>query len=75
VTSLDESLQGVTKLAIDTAPLIYLIEDHLDFGKPVREVIQRAENGKLDLVTSILSLTEVLVQPLRQARLRSVPHQ
>lgn len=68
MSSLDEGLEGVSRLAIDTAPLIYLIEGHPDFGGPVREVIQLAENGRLALVTSILSLTEVLVQPFQRAR-------
>ena len=66
--SIDESLVDVSRLAIDTAPFIYLVESHPDFGAPVREIVQRAERGKLVLATSLLSLTEVLVQPYRQSR-------
>lgn len=63
MTGIAEALDGVRRLAIDTAPLIYLVERHPDFGPLVREVVQRAEAGELELVTSSLTLTEVLSQP------------
>jgi predicted nucleic acid-binding protein len=63
LTRIAEALDGVRRLAIDTAPLIYLVERHPDFGALVREVVQRAEAGELELVTSSLTLTEVLSQP------------
>ncbi len=68
MTSIEESLSGVSRLAIDTAPLIYLVERHPDFGGLVHEIVTRAEKGQLELATSIVTLTEVLVQPLRQSR-------
>jgi predicted nucleic acid-binding protein len=63
VTRLAEALEGVRRLALDTAPLIYLVERHPDFGALVRNVVQRAEAGEIELVTSSLTLTEVLSQP------------
>lgn len=65
---LDAALQGVERLGIDTAPLIYFVEQHPEFAPVVRSVIQRAENGAFGLATSSLTLTEVLTLPFeRQA--------
>lgn len=63
MTALLAALDGVRRLAVDTAPLIYLVEGHPEFGAPVRAVIERAEKGDLVLVTSVLTLTEVLTLP------------
>lgn len=68
MSSLAESLAGVTRLALDTAPLIYLVERHPQFCEPVREVVELVEKGRLRLVTSTVTLTEVLVQPFRHAQ-------
>lgn len=62
--ALAAALAGVRRLAVDTAPLIYLIEAHADFGPLVREVVERAERDELTLVTSALTLTEALTLPL-----------
>lgn len=63
MTALLAALEGVRRLAVDTAPLIYLVEGHRQFGPPVRSVIERAEEGDLVLVSSVLTLTEVLTLP------------
>jgi len=61
-----EAFSNVAKLGIDTAPLIYLVERHATFGPLVRALIERAESGALELITSTLTLTEVLSLPLEQ---------
>lgn len=61
-------LAGVTRLALDTAPLIYLIELHPTFRPPVAEVLRHAGAAGIELVTSVLTVTEVLVHPLRLGR-------
>jgi predicted nucleic acid-binding protein len=63
VTTLLAALDGVRRLAVDTAPFIDLVEAHPEFGPPVRSVIERAEGGDLLLVSSVLTLTEVLTLP------------
>ena len=63
MTALLAALDGVRRLAVDTAPLIYFVEGHPEFGPPVRTVIERAESGNLVLVSSVLTLTEVLTLP------------
>lgn len=53
-------------LGVDTAPFIYFIENHPSFASPIQSIIERAEAGEIKLVTSVLTLTEVLSQPLEK---------
>jgi predicted nucleic acid-binding protein len=65
MTKVEQALEGVRRLALDTAPLIYLVERHPEFGAPVRDVIAQAEKGVLTLCTSTITLAEVLTQPFQ----------
>jgi predicted nucleic acid-binding protein len=59
-----EALRG-TVVGVDTAPLIYLIEEnpiYLPFVRPFFEAVHR---GEFRVTTSVLTLTEVLVHPMR----------
>lgn len=56
---------GGGPVALDTAPFIYYVEEHASFTKVVEPILQRAEEGRLALVTSTLTLLEVLVAPYR----------
>jgi len=64
--TLEAELEDVQRLGTDTAPLIYFIEGHPEFGSLVRVVFERAEAGELELFTSTLTLTEVLSHPLEK---------
>jgi predicted nucleic acid-binding protein len=61
---LDEALRGVSRLGLDTAPLIYLIEAHPTYRRLVREVVRRIAEGQIGGITSVVTIGEVLVQPL-----------
>jgi len=66
VREIQSALEGVRKLGIDTAPLIYFVERHAQFSPVVRTVIERAEAGDLELISSTLTLTEALTLPFQQ---------
>ena len=53
------------RILIDSAPIIYFLEDHLDFGPRFAGLFDRAESGDYELVISTVSLAEVLTGPLR----------
>ena len=53
------------KVGLDTAPLIYFIEEHSTFLPQVAPFFEAMEKGDFGVVTSTLTLTEVLVHPLR----------
>jgi predicted nucleic acid-binding protein len=56
---------GSGPVAIDTAAFIYLIERHPRFLDVVRPLFEAADRQELLLVTSELTLLEVLVVPFR----------
>jgi predicted nucleic acid-binding protein len=52
-------------VAIDTAPFVYLIEEHPQYLPIVRPVFVAITSEKLPAVTSGVTLLETLVQPYR----------
>jgi predicted nucleic acid-binding protein len=66
MTHLEDALKNITRLGIDTAPVIYFIEAHPDYDMLVSEIFQRIEYGELSGVTSMITLAEVLVHPCRK---------
>lgn len=52
-------------MAIDTAVVIYMIERHARFASLVRPLFEAADRGEVALVTSGVTLIEVMVVPLR----------
>jgi predicted nucleic acid-binding protein len=55
-------------VAFDTAPLIYYIEENLIYLPLVDELFDTIGSGDSSGITSILTLQEVLVKPLREGR-------
>ena len=56
---------GAGSVALDTAIFIYLIEEHPTYLSTVLPLFREADAGKRELVTSALTLMEVLVMPYR----------
>ena len=50
---------------LDTAPLIYFIEAHPVYGEAVRQLILSCAKKKIQIVSSVITLHEVLVRPYR----------
>ncbi|NER39229.1 MAG: type II toxin-antitoxin system VapC family toxin [Oscillatoria sp. SIO1A7] len=53
-------------VGLDTAPLIYFIEGHHIYVDTMRLFFRAMNRGDFTVVTSILTLVETLVYPLRQ---------
>ena len=64
---LNDALNGVTNLGFDTSPVIYFVEANHRYDALVTEIFQRVDNGILAGVTSMITLTEVLVHPIRRS--------
>ncbi len=58
---------GAGPAGIDTAVFIYFIQEHSRFLPLVLPLFEEADAGKRELVTSALTLLEVLVVPYRTA--------
>ena len=59
-----EELQGKI-VAIDTAPLIFFIEQRQPYVEILRPFFQAVVRGEIQVICSAIVLTEVLVHPLR----------
>lgn len=53
-------------VGLDTAPLIYFIEKHPRYFPGLQPFFEAVDRGDIEIVTSALTLTEVLIHPLRQ---------
>lgn len=54
-----------TIVGLDSAPLIYFVEEHPTYLPFVDPFFEAMERGDIQVVTSTLTLTEVLVHPYR----------
>jgi len=64
-----KALRG-SVVGLDTAPLIYFIEESPVYLASLRAFFGAVDQGEFTVVTSVLTLTEVLVHPLRQGNHR-----
>jgi predicted nucleic acid-binding protein len=60
-----DKLHGKT-VGLDTAPLIYYIEENPTFLPRVDSFFDAMLRGDFEVVTSTMTITEVLVHPIRQ---------
>jgi predicted nucleic acid-binding protein len=60
------ALQGVARLFLDTAPVIYYVERNPAYTALVDDIFDRIDAGTLSGVTSPITLAECLVMPIRQ---------
>lgn len=63
-----DRLPGKT-VAVDSAPLIYFMERHPSFFEPVRPFFEALGREEFDVLTSAVTIAEVLTHPLRHGRL------
>ena len=62
--TLSEEFARINSVFIDTAPIIYYLQAHPEFGPLAREVVIAIESGSLTAYSSVLTLTEVLIKPV-----------
>ncbi len=63
--NLDEALAGVKRIFIDTAPVIYFVEDNPDFVEVVQVVINKLMAREIEAVISPVTFAECMVQPIK----------
>jgi len=61
--TLSEELSRVNRIFIDTAPVIYFIEAHPQFGPLAKEVVSAFQSENLSAFSSVITLAEVLPKP------------
>lgn len=60
---------GAGPVAVDTAVFIYFAEEHAELLPVVRPLFVAVDRGELEMVTSSVTLLEVLVAPYRTGNL------
>jgi predicted nucleic acid-binding protein len=60
---ISQALAGIRKLSMDTSPFIYLVEKHPLYEDRVVTIFGQVSTGHIQVVTSTLTLTEVLTMP------------
>lgn len=63
---LDDAFRGVSFVGLDTSPFIYFVERNLLYVNVMRAIFKRLTDRDFEACSSVITLTEVLVQPLRQ---------
>jgi len=59
----EDALQGISKVFLDTAPVVYYLEARAEFLPIVQPVFQLLDGGRFKGVTSAVTLAECLVKP------------
>jgi len=65
MAQLDDALDGITRVCLDTMAVIYFVETHPKYIPLMDAIFDRIRDGRLTGVASTMTLLEVLVQPLR----------
>jgi predicted nucleic acid-binding protein len=63
-----DALIGVNRLYLDTAPLIYYVEENQSYIDRMDALIDHIEQASIVAVSSVITLTEVLNYPIRLGR-------
>ena len=59
------ALNGIQRLAVETAPYIYYVENHPIYADKVDAIIQVVEIMTIEISTSVIALTETLMKPIQ----------
>ncbi|MBC7869204.1 MAG: PIN domain-containing protein [Chitinophagaceae bacterium] len=62
---INQALENVKILGVDSSPLIYFIERSPRYIDLMRVIVKRIDEGTIEALTSVITLTEVLVQPIK----------
>lgn len=62
--NLSNELAQIETIFIDTAPVIYYIEAHPQFGPLAMEIVNAFQSGKIAAFSSVITLAEVLPKPI-----------
>ncbi len=69
---IDQALSRIQTLGMDTSPFIYLIEKHPLYKDRVLAIFEQVETGAIQVITSILTLTEVLTMPVAKKHVQYI---
>jgi hypothetical protein len=53
---INKALEGISRIFLNTAPVIYLIEAHVDFGVRSRDIFMKMDEDGIQGITSPVTL-------------------
>jgi hypothetical protein len=62
---ISDALEGIQRLYIETAPLIYYIEENPTYVAKMDAIMAAIEDRSIEAVSSVITLTEVLTHPFK----------
>jgi hypothetical protein len=62
--TLSDELVQIHSIFLDTAPIIYYIEAHPQYGPLVADIVAACQWWKLNAFSSVITLAEVLPKPI-----------
>ena len=65
---LSNELAGIRRVFIDTAPIIYYIEAHSQFGPVTKEIFQTFHSGKSMAFTSVITINDTKLKQIKDIR-------
>lgn len=65
---LEREIAKLEKVFIDTAPIIYYIEGHPEFGRHVKKVVEAFQSGQIKAYSSVITITEVISKPISDGK-------
>lgn len=66
--SFADLLAGKKSIFFDTAPIIYFIEAHPNYGSIMGELLTQIHSNEIKTFTSVITIAEVLPRPISQNR-------
>lgn len=63
--NINDALHGVERIYIETAPLIYYVEENPRYIATMEAIISRIEHTDLRAMSSVITLAEVLSYPIK----------
>ena len=60
------AIEEFETIFIDTAPIIYYIEAHSQYGALAKIIVEYFQQNKITAFTSVLTLTEVMSKPIEK---------
>ena len=67
-----EILTGIDRIFLDTAPLVYFLDDNENYAEKMRQIFYDALTSGAKIITSAVTVTEYLTYPLRIGNIESV---
>jgi predicted nucleic acid-binding protein len=64
-----DAFDGITKVFLDTAPVVYYVEAHPTFGTVARAAFTLISDGKIQAIASPVTLAECVTLPIKLDRL------